>query len=190
MQETNDLVESQKPSVDFFKDIFLDGSDDEILIAPKPFKSEGLQEKERTYDDEKEIRSNEIVSEKKESTEPKPSSTTHLNLFPPKGIFANLNFDDLFKPNKSTANETEKKIGDNKNKINNLPKSYGPFLPEYEKLTTTYVKIKGIDKTFEEDEWVEKSEVYSSESSHKNKHSKHSKHKKHKKSKKKSHKSK
>lgn len=84
--------------------------------------------------------------------------------------------------------ESEKKIGGDK--INNLPKSYGPFLPEYEKLTTTFVKIKGIDKTIEEDEWVEKSEVCSSESSHRNKHSKHSKHKKHKKSKKKSHKNK
>lgn len=172
--------------MDFFKDIFIDGSDDEIPITQIPFKIKESPRKEIIINDQKQINLNEISSEKKEST----SNTTHFNLFPPKGIFANLNFDELFTPNKHIANQSENSIvSGNKNQINNKTKSYGPFLPEYEKLTTTYVKIKGTEiKTLEEDEWVEKEESCNNESSHKNKHSKHKKHKKKHKSKKKSHK--
>lgn len=112
------------------------------------------------------------------------SNTTPFNLFPPQGIFANLNFDELFDTSK---NEKQNKVGcTNKNLNDNLNTSYGPSLPELNKnIITNSISVNSIQNTFVEDEWIEKPELSNDfKSSHKKKHLKKHKHK----SKKKSHK--
>lgn len=168
-ETTNDVVECQKPSVDFFKDIFLDDSDEDTVID---LKSENIS----TDPNENNTCSTEVLSAKNEVKELNVPSTIPFNIFPPKGIFANLNFDDLF--------DTSHKNNEN-GSINN---SYGPSMPESKNLKINPVNIKRFENTSSEDEWVEKTESCNKEPSHKNKHSKHKKHKHKHKSKKKSHK--
>lgn len=110
--------------------------------------------------------------------------STTFNLFPPKGIFANLDFGDLF--DTSNRNNENKTACSSKYPMDNINKSYGPLLPEQLELKPSLVNIKSVENSLVEDEWVEKSESHNNISNHKNKHSKHKKHKH--KSKKKSHK--
>lgn len=174
-----DEVACQKPSVDFFKDIFLDDSDDETLIVQSSLKSEEVS----TNSNEKELHSTNISIKKENKAESSAQSSTTFNLFPPRGIFANLDFDILFDtPNKNNKNENEHSTI---NQTNNTNKLYGPLLPE--NLSSSSVNIK-IENSFADDDWVEKSESPTNVSSNKNKHSKHKKHKHKHKSKKKSHK--
>ncbi|XP_026817335.1 G patch domain-containing protein 1 [Rhopalosiphum maidis] len=181
MEATSDEVESQKPSVDFFKDIFLDDSDDETLIVQNSIKSEEVS----TNSNEKELRSTNISIKKENTVESNVQSSSTFNLFPPKGIFANLNFGDLFDtPNKNNKNENEHS---SKNQTDNINKSYGPILPAQRDLNSSLVNIK-VENSFVDDDWVEKSESPTNISNNKNKHSKHKKHKHKHKSKKKSHK--
>jgi hypothetical protein len=130
--------------------------------------------------------SNETLSVKTEVKELNVPSSTPLNIIPPKGIFANLNFDDLFDTShKKNENGNENKV--TINEIDNINNLYGPLKPESRKISKmNSVNIKKIENTSSEDEWVEKPESFSKESSLKKKHSKHKKHKH--KSKKKSHK--
>jgi len=118
----------------------------------------------------------------KETIKPNVSSTKHFNIFPSKGIFANLNFDELFNT----------PITDNadKNEISQVNKNhlYGPLLPEKINLKTNTVNPKMFQETFSDDEWVEKVESPKRKTSHSKKHSKHKKSKSKSKSKKKSHK--
>jgi len=115
-----------------------------------------------------------------------------LNLFPPKGIFANLDFGDLFNtPNKNNEIENENKNAhSSRNKYTfDINKSYGPILPEKNELSSSLINMKSIENnSFVEDDWVEKSESPNNISINKNKHSKHKKQKHKHKSKKKSHK--
>lgn len=176
-----DEVACQKPSVDFFKDIFLDDSDDETLIVQSSLKSEEVS----TNSNEKELHSTNISIKKENIVESSAQSSTTFNLFPPKGIFANLDFDNLFDtPNINNKNENEHS---STNQTNNTNKLYGPLLPEQCNLNSSSVNIK-IENSFADDDWVEKSESPTNISSNKNKHSKHKKHKHKHKSKKKSHK--
>lgn len=122
-------------------------------------------------------------SPKLKTSENVPNNTP-FNLFPPQGIFANLNFDELFDTSK---NDKQNKVGfTNKNQNNNVNTLYGPSLPELNKnITTNSICINSIQNTLVEDEWIEKPELSNDLiSSHKKKHSKKHKHK----SKKKSHK--
>lgn len=182
-ETTNVVVECQKPSVDFFKDIFLDDSDDDTDIQ-EPLKINNIPNNSNNRD----INSSNVVPENKEKLKPNVSNTAPFNLFPPKGIFANLNFEDLFDSSDKT-NENEKKI----TPVNNIQKDiYGPFMPEHKienaSNAATVKSISKVESTFMEDEWVEKSELSNDKLSHKNKHSKSKKHKHKHKSKKKSHK--
>lgn len=182
----SDVVECQKPSVDFFKDIFLDDSDDETLIVQNSLKDEKLS----TNSDKKELHLTDISIKKENIVESNVQSSTTFNLFPPKGIFANLDFGDLFNtPNKNNKIENENKnVHSSKNQTDDINKSYGPFLPEQNDLNSRLVNIKSIEDSFVDDDWVEKSEPDKNISNNKNKHSKHKKHKHKHKSKKKSHK--
>ncbi|CAI6355301.1 unnamed protein product [Macrosiphum euphorbiae] len=186
METISDVVECQKPSVDFFKDIFLDDSDDETLTVQNSLKSEEVS----TNANEKEVRLTNISIKKENIVESSVQSSTTFNLFPPKGIFANLNFGDLFDtPNKSNKIGNENKNAhSSKNHTVDINKSYGPLLPEQNDLNSSFVNIKSIENSFVEDDWVEKSESPNNISNNKNKHSKHKKHKHKHKSKKKSHK--
>lgn len=177
-ESSNDVVECQKPSVDFFKDIFLDNSDDDTLTDIK-------SEKNSTDPNENDICTTEVLSVKKEIKKldvPRP-----YNIFPPKGIFANLNFEDLF-DNSPKNNENRSGHKAVKTDIDNINNSYGPLMPESKNFRMNPVNIKLIENASSEDEWVEKTESVSKESSHKHKHSKHKKHKHKHKLKKKSHK--
>lgn len=183
----NDVVECQKPSVDFFKDIFLDDSDDETLTVQNSLKSEELS----TNSNAKELCLTNDSIKKENIVESRVQSSTTFNLFPPKGIFANLDFGDLFDtPNKNIEIENENKNAHSgRNHTFNINKPYGPLLPEKNESNLSLVNIKSIENnSFAEDDWVEKSESPNSSSNNKNKHSKHKKHKHKHKSKKKSHK--
>lgn len=116
------------------------------------------------------------------------SSATHFNLFPPRGIFANLNFEDLFDSSNKNGGKKTDNLG-NKSQNDNKDKLYGPSMPECKNLNViSSININNIENTLSDDEWVEKSELPKNGSSH-NKHSKHKKHKhKHKSKKKSSHK--
>jgi len=165
----------------------LDDSDDEPLTVQNSLKSEEVS----TNFNEKEIRSTNISIKKENIVESSVQSSTTFNLFPPKGIFANLDFGDLFDtPNKSNKIGIENKnahSSTNHSVDNN--KLYGPLLPEQnDKMNSSFVNTKSIENSFVEDEWVEKSDSPNNISNNKNKHSKHKKHKHKHKSKKKSHK--
>jgi len=164
----------------------LDDSDDETLTVQNSLKTEEIS----TNSNEKEIRSTNISIKKENIVESSVQSSTTFNLFPPKGIFANLNFGDLFDtPNKSNKIGNENKNAySSKNHTVDINKSYGPLLPEKNDLNSSFVNIKSIENSFVEDDWVEKSESPNNISNSKNKHSKHKKHKHKHKSKKKSHK--
>lgn len=136
---------------------------------------------------EKDVCSTESPSVKKETVESNVQSAKPFNLFPPKGIFANLNFDDLF--NSPDNNTTNKNKISSKNETDNINKEYGPLLPEQNNIQFTSIDLKNIKNTSSDDEWVEKIELSTKkETSHKKKHSKNKKSKHKKKSKKKSHK--
>lgn len=167
--------------MDFFKDIFLDDCNDETLNEPKTLKTE---KQIPTNFNNTDVCVTKISPVKNEVLESNVASTTPFNLFPPKGIFANLNFDDLFNSPNNSRIENKTSQSD-KIQTNSINKLYGPLLPECLSSKTKSVKVHSIDSEFMEDEWVEKTESPKKESSHKNKHKKH-KHKK--KSKKKSHK--
>lgn len=135
---------------------------------------------------ENDTSSTKILSVKNEVKELNVPSSTLLNFVPPKGIFANLNFEDIcdtsLKKNENENNSTVREV----DSVSNL---YGPLVPEFRKISKmNSVNIKRIENTSSEDEWVEKTESYNKESSSKNKHSKHKKQKHKHKSKKKSHK--
>lgn len=163
-----------------------DSDEEEILSEEKPFKSDGIKSTS-IENNNKPTETSSLVVEKLEPSVSKPKP---FNLFPPRGIFANLNLDDLFDvPNKTSDNSNEHKTSQiHSNEIDKLNKLYGPSLPENKKISTSSISIKSIVNNFAEDEWVEKSESTNNESSHKNKHSKHKKSKHKHKSKKKSHK--
>lgn len=175
------IVENQKPSVDFFKDIFLDSSDEETPEVQESLKNEEIPKNSNEND----VYSTEISSVKEETVESNVQSAKPFNIFPPKGIFANLNFDELFNsPDNDTTNKN--KISSN-NETHNINKPYGPLLPEKNNVQFSAINLKNIESASSDDEWVEKMELSTKkETSHKKKHSKKSKHKK--KSKKKSHK--
>lgn len=160
--------------------------EEEILSEEKPFKSEGIPTTSIENNNKQAKKSSSIV----EKVEPIVTKTKPFNLFPPRGIFANLNLDDLFDtPNKINDNSNEHKTSQiHSNEIDKLNMLYGPSLPENKKTSSSSISIKSIVNNFAEDEWVEKSESSNNESSHKNKHSKHKKSKHKHKSKKKSHK--
>lgn len=122
------------------------------------------------------VHSPEISSSNKEPLPNiKPSTICH-----PKGIFANLKFDDLLTPNKKNDNESDYI---NKNQTSShIKKTYGPSLPEDKNLSRISIDISNTVTPFEDDEWVEKSESSNNESSHKNKRKKHKKNKHKKKS--------
>lgn len=159
----------------------MDDSDDETLIVQNSIKSEEVS----TNSNEKELRSTNISIKKENTVESNVQSSSTFNLFPPKGIFANLDFGDLFDtPNKNNKNENEHS---SINQTDNIIKSYGPILPAQRDLNSSLVNIK-VENSFVDDDWVEKSESPTNISNNKNKHSKHKKHKHKHKSKKKSHK--
>lgn len=134
-----------------------DSSDDEIL-------------------NEKIVHSPEILSSVEEPLPITKSST----IGPPKGIFANLKFDDLLSQNKNNDNKIDYI---NKNQTSShINKTYGPSLPENKNIRGVSVNISSIETSFTEDEWVEKSESLKIKTSHKNKHKKHKKNKHKKKS--------
>lgn len=136
---------------------------------------------------EKDVCSTEISSVKKETVESNVQSAKPFNMFPPKGIFANLNFDDLF--NSPDNNTTNKNNISSKNETDNINKQYGPLLPEKNNIQFRSINLKNIKSVSSDDEWVEKIELSTKkETSHKKKHSKSKKSKHKKKSKKKSHK--
>lgn len=136
---------------------------------------------------QKDVCSTEIPSVKKETVESNVQSAKPFNLFPPKGIFANLNFDELF--NSPDNNTTNKNKISSKNETDNSNKQYGPLLPEQNNIQLTSINLKNIKSDSSDDEWVEKTDLSTKkETSHKKKHSKNKKSKHKKKSKKKSHK--
>lgn len=164
----------------------MDDSDDETLTVQNALKSEETSSNSNS----KEIRLTNISIKKENIVESSVPSSTTFNLFPPKGIFANLDFGDLFDtPNKSNKIENENKNAHtSKSHTVGINKLYGPLLPEQNDLNSSFVNIKSIENSFVEDDWVEKSESPKNISNNKNKHSKHKKHKHKHKSKKKSHK--
>jgi len=160
----------------------LDDSDDETLIVQNSIKSEEVC----TNSNEKELCLKDISIKKENIVESNAQRSTTFNLFPPKGIFANLDFGDLFDThNKNNENQN---AHCSKDQTDNINKLYGPILPEQCGINSSLVNIKKIENLFVEDDWVEKSELPDDISNNKNKHSKHKKHKHKHKSKKKSHK--
>lgn len=155
-------MECEKPTVDFFKDIFLSDSDEENPVDNMPTTTNH----EKETDHETNISSN------------VPDTTIyHCS---PKGIFADLNFDGLFSSKISNEPKLENEIDNNQtDNINNI---YGP-LPENKPLHVNPVIFNPIENTSTDDEWTEKSPC----TDHKSNKKKHKKHK-HKKKKKKSHK--
>lgn len=151
-------MECQKPTVDFFKDIFLTDSDEENSI----------DDTSTTTNPEKDDHATNILSNA-------PNTTMHF--CPPRGIFANLNFDELF----SSKKNDEPEIGNitAKNQTNNINKLYGPLL-EHKPLFLNPVTFNPVENMSIDDEWTEKSPSSNHVSNHK-KHKKH-KHKKKKKS--------
>lgn len=108
----------------------------------------------------KDDHSKEILSSNKETAK---SGTL------PKGIFTNLNFDNLFN---SPVNNCCITQTDNENKL------YGPILPEYKSLNVSSVNVKSIENSSSGDEWIEKTQSSKEVASRQNKHKKHKKHKK------------
>ncbi|VVC24072.1 G-patch domain,G patch domain-containing protein, N-terminal [Cinara cedri] len=158
-----EVVESPieiKPTIDFFKDIFLTDSDEENSV----------DNTSTTTNPENNNPAASILSNA-------PSTSTYI--CPPSGIFANLNFDDLIPLKKSDESEIEK---NDKNQTDTENKVYGP-LPEQKPLYLNPIRFNPIENTSTDDEWTEKIKSPNRVSHHK-------KHKKHKlkKKKKKSHK--
>jgi len=87
----------------------------------------------------------------------------------PKGIFTNLNFDNLFN---SPVNDYCITQTDNENKL------YGPLLPEDKSLNVSSVNVRSIENSLSGDEWIEKTQSSKEIASRQNKHKKHKKHKK------------
>ncbi|XP_050528379.1 uncharacterized protein LOC126898425 [Daktulosphaira vitifoliae] len=171
-EKTIDLA--VKPNVDFFKDIFLDDSDIEDSTNEP-----SVSETSTIISNTNSMTNTIIIAEKKHDTPETSHGTNNFTLFPPKGIFANLNFEELF-DNKSNSNIENKNKSD-KVLVDDKP-LYGPsVLPIVRNVSVVRSVVK--TQSSSDEEWIEKTEIKSKKSSHK-----HNKHKKKHKNKKKSHK--
>lgn len=161
----------------------MDSSDDETLNVQQPSVK---KEEEPTSSNNDDTCATEISSEHKETAKSSVSSTAPLNIFPAKGIFANLNFDELFDTPKTNSSDKNTISQVNDNQFNSTHKFYGPFLPEQNNLKASSVNPIIVPDTFSDDEWVEKVESPNRKINHSKKHSKHKKSKSKRKSTKKS----